>query len=446
MIVPRQKLIVWSAIFFLPSGLLLAVLPELAFPVLLFCAAFVAFVLFDVVSSLGVLDGISLEFPATVNLSRDREGEIPVTIHNEPETEREIHIGLNFPSDLQTKEHTTKLQLPAEKAKARYRWNCTARRRGRFHFDRYYLEASSRFGFWDRRLAVPTEVEIRVYPNLLRDSKNLAALFLNSAGIGIHKQRLIGKGREFEKLREYLPGDSYEDIHWKASAKRGLPVTKIYQTERTQEVYVLIDASRLSARPAEPDNPDSNETQLERFVNAALIMGLAAAKQGDNFGVLVFSDRVHTFVRARNGAAHYGICRDALYTLEPRIVSPDYEELCRFVRVRMTRRVLLIVLTSLDDPVLAESYERNVKLISRQHLVFTTMIVPQDCRPLFSSPEVYQLDQIYRALGGHQKWHDLQELERVLKRAGVDMALVNEEALSNEVVSQYMAVKQRQIL
>ena len=67
----------------------------------------------------------------------------------------------------------------------------------------------------------------------------------------------IGKGREFEKLREYIPGDSYDEIHWKATAKRGRPVTKVFQIERTQEVYVVIDASRLSALQPPVRNPKS---------------------------------------------------------------------------------------------------------------------------------------------------------------------------------------------
>src|SRR5204863_1117351 len=93
--------------------------------------------------------------------------------------------------------------------------------------------------------------EIRVYPNLLNERKNLAALFLHRGSFGMHAQRQIGKGRDFEKLREYIPGDSYDEVHWKATAKRGRPVTKIFQIERTQEVYVIIDASRLSARPTQ---------------------------------------------------------------------------------------------------------------------------------------------------------------------------------------------------
>src|SRR5205823_6064500 len=84
--------------------------------------------------------------------------------------------------------------------------------------------------------------------NLFNERKHVAALFLRRGQLGTHAQRQAGQGRDFEKLREYVHGDSYDEIHWKASAKRGHPVTKVFQVERTQEVYVIVDASRLSAR------------------------------------------------------------------------------------------------------------------------------------------------------------------------------------------------------
>jgi uncharacterized protein (DUF58 family) len=79
----------------------------------------------------------------------------------------------------------------------------------------------------------------------------------------MHTQRQVGKGRDFEQLREYLPGDGYEDIHWKATAKYGHPVTKVFQIERTQELYVVLDASRLSGRTM-PVGEDDGARQLEK--------------------------------------------------------------------------------------------------------------------------------------------------------------------------------------
>ena len=111
------------------------------------------------------------------------------------------------------------------------------------------MEAASPLGFWAKRQRQECRCEVRVYPNLFAERRQVAALFLRRGHFGVHTQRQVGQGREFEKLRNYLPGDPLGDIHWKASAKRGDAVTKVYQVERSHEVYVLIDASRLMARP-----------------------------------------------------------------------------------------------------------------------------------------------------------------------------------------------------
>jgi uncharacterized protein (DUF58 family) len=293
----------------------------------------------------------------------------------------------------------------------------------------------------------------------------LAALFLNRGVFGLHAQRQLGKGREFEKLREYMPGDSFDEIHWKATAKRGHPITKVFQIERTQEVYVILDASRLSARPLEPEtsadapvrsssfslsspdteNPQTDVTQFERFVTAALVLGLAAERQGDHFGVLTFSDQVNQFVRAKGGKANYSACRDAIFAEEPRIVTPDFDELCSFIRLRLRRRALLVFLTNLDDPVLAEGFARNLGLL-RQHLVVVNMLSPPGVEPLFAKDNVTSVDDMYRRLTGHLQWADLRELERVLHRQGVAFSLLENETLCADLVTQYVKIKQRQLL
>ncbi len=194
-----------------------------------------------------------------------------------------------------------------------------------------------------------------------------------------------------------------------------------------------------SSSPASAPN-----STLERFVTAALVLGLAAEQQGDLFGIITFGDKVETFLRAKNGKAHYSICRDALYALEPRIVTPDYDELCTSIRLRLRRRALLLFLTSLDDPVLAESFVKNVDLIRRQHLVLVNMLQPPEVAPVFNNPTVQSADELYQHLGGHLLWNNLRELERLLQRRGVRFSLLKNERLSAELVSQYLNVKQRQ--
>src|SRR5438128_8161577 len=475
MMVPQSRLLLWIGVVVLPFAGVAAVAPEAAVLAGLLIAAVVALALLDAALAQTSLEGIRVELPAVVRLSKDRAGFIEVRIQNENQRAKRLRLGLAFPREVHSPEEDLWTMLPAGSAWSRMAWPCTPLKRGNYRLENCYLQAESPWGFWAVRAERPARAEIRVYPNLLTERKGVAALFLNRGGLGAHAQRQVGKGRDFEKLREYVHGDSFDDIHWKATAKRGRPVTKVFQIERTQEVYVIIDSSRLSARVQSPNvessvvsrqwsraengarvqpttdhgqrTPDeirSETTVLERFITAALILGLAAEQQGDLFGLLTFSDKVQKFVRAKSGKAHYAACREAIYALQPQIVTPDFDELCGFVRLRLRRRALLVFLTSLDDPVLAESFVRNLELICRQHLILVSMLQPPGVRPLFSDANVSSLDQVYQQLGGHILWHKLCELEKVLQRRGVRFSLLQNENLSAQLVTQYLNVKQRQ--
>jgi uncharacterized protein (DUF58 family) len=161
---------------------------------------------------------------------------------------------------------------------------------------------------------------------------------------------------------------------------------------------------------------------------------------------LTFGDRVQNFVRAKNGKAHYSACRDALYTLHPQPVTPDFDNLCTFIRLRLRRRALLLVLTNLDDPILAEGFVKHIDLISRQHLVLVNILRPAGANPLFTDPKVEAVDELYQQLGGHLRWHALRELERVLQRRGVGFSQLDDERLTTQLVAQYLNVKRRQLL
>jgi len=463
MIVPRSRLLFWVAAVVLPFALIGAVSPPALGVALLCIGGLAAVVLVDAISAGKSLAGIGVKLPTVARMSKDRESTLELHIRNERQRQRNLRVALAWPREIQAASETVDAVLPSQSEWSRLAWSCTPRQRGNYRLDAAYVEGSSPIGFWSVRKTVPVQSEIRAYPNLLNERKSLAALFLNRGAFGIHAQRQVGKGRDFEKLREYIPGDDYNEIHWKATARRGKPITKVFQIEKTQEVYVILDASRLSARGVQSSkfkaqgskppeiqsgtlNSDPGTSVLERFMTAALVLGLAAERQGDLFGLLTFTNKVERFVRAKNGKNHYGTCRDALYTLEPKIATPDFDEVCTFIRARLRRRALLFFLTALDDPALAESFVRNADLIRRQHLVLVNMLQMPGVKPLFADPNVASLDDLYKQLGGHLQWQKLRELQKVLQRRGVQFSLLANERLSAELVSQYLNVKQRQLL
>jgi uncharacterized protein (DUF58 family) len=464
-IVPRTRLLLWVAVVVLPFALLGAVEPTAGALSVLAVAGLFFLVVGDAIAGRSALAGLGVALPEIARMSRDRPAKLEVRIRNERQKPRRVRLALVLPREIKSAEEEMVVALPADSEWSRLIWTCTPLRRGRFPIQTARIETVSPLGFWAMRKTVRAQSEIRVYPNLFNERRSLAALFLHRGSFGMHAQRQVGKGRDFEKLREYIPGDSFDEVHWKATAKRGRPVTKIFQIERTQEVYVIIDASRLSARTvassklqvagspqsvvagAEPATFNLQPTTtLERFVTAGLVLGLAAEQQGDLFGLLTFTNKVETFVRAKNGKAHYSACRDALYTLQPQIVTPDYDEVFTFIRLRLRRRALLVVLTSLDDAVLAASFVKNMDLIQRQHLVLVNVLQPAGVAPVFTNPNLASVDDLYQHLGGHLLWHNLRELEKVLQRRGVRFSLLKNERLSAQLVSQYLSVKQRQLI
>jgi uncharacterized protein (DUF58 family) len=454
-LVPTYRLIYLIGLIFLPLTLLLVVFSSIAAPTIVLALVIIIAVAMDAFRSQGRLEGIHVTLPEVVRISKGREGDFSLQIENENLKVRRMRLGLAFPEEINTPAVEMRVELPEDNHISSINWLLAGLKQGRYHLNTCYLETASLWGFWSIRTAVRINMEIRVYPNLFDERKNLSGLFLNK-GLGIHTQRQVGKGRDFEQLREYLPGDSFEDIHWKTTAKRGEPITKVYQIERTQQIYVIIDASRLSARSPEANSAPIQDdaqtavadltTMLQRFITSALIMALAAERQGDMFGLLTFDDKVRSFLTAKKGKAHFNTCRDTLYTLQPRRVSPDFAELFTFIGTKMRRRALLVFLTHLDDPVLADSFAQYIDLISRQHVILVNMFKPEAAKPLFSSESVSSVNDIYNDLGGHLLWRRLQETQKVLQKRAVGLGMLDNENFCTELVTQYLTLKRRQVL
>ncbi len=455
--VPRFRLLFWVGAIVLPCTCLAAyslALTPLAFAVI---AGLMLLAALDMIASRHALASLQVQAPDIVRLSVGRKGEISLRIRFEKRNIRQLRLGLVFPSAIHADSNEQRILIPPDAEIVSVCWPVQALKQGRFILERCYLETVSSLilslgGFWNIRASRLINAEIRVYPDIWSERQHLAALFLNK-GIGVHRQRLVGKGREFDQLREYMPGDSYEDIHWKATAKRRQPITRVHQVERTQQLYVIIDASRLSARPANQTSTaahtqaeSSLTTILDRYITAAMVLGMAAQRQGDLFGLLVFNDNVQVFLNARSGKAHFGACRDALYTIAPKRVSPDFAELFTFMGARIRRRSLMLFLTSLDDPVLAETFTRYINIISRRHLVLVTMLKPGLAKPLFSSPSILSNRDLHQHLGGHFLWQTLRETAKVLNRRGVNLAFSDNTDLCPSLISRYLDVKQRQLL
>jgi uncharacterized protein (DUF58 family) len=437
MIAPKNRLIAVTAAAAGAAALLAAIRPAFT-PAALGIAILIALMAAaDAVASTRSLAGIEIRTQPLLRTVRDRDSQIPFSILNTGPAAKRLRAALELPPAFTSENPVTETGaiLPPNQ---RFDLSALFRSasRGEFHIAKCALAAESRLGFWDATTTAPVDLTVRVYPNLRTD--DAAAEFLKRTDSGARLIRMTGKGREFEKLREYNHGDSYDEIDWKATARRGKPVVRVFQVERTQEIYVALDASRLSARDL------NGAATLEHYVNAALVIGLAAEQQGDRFGLITFSDRLHEFVRARTGKQHFTTCREAIYRLQPRIVEPDFGELFSFLQTRLTKRALVVILTALDDPLMGETFARQVALASRRHLVVAAMVRPAGAQPLFENDQ--PAESPYDQLSGHMAWRKLFELTKDLKRKGVRLHLLEPEKISGQLAALYLDIKRRQQL
>jgi len=432
MIVPGSRLLLAAALIVLPLATLAGVARGMVLPSAGILAVCLAASVADAVLGRRRAGALSARTPELLRLTKDVPAKLAIALENRSARAVLVRAGVVMPDSVQSERLTERVMLPP--GRSAIEWPCTGTRRGDYALRELHVETPSPLGLWLARARVPIACNLRVYPNL-RD-KATAALFLRAANAGMRVHRQVGKGREFERLREYMPGDSYEDIHWKATARRRTPAVKLYQVEHAQEVYVAVDASRLAAR----------EQILDSYVTAALHVALAAQRQGDRFGLITFSDRLHRLLPARGGMDHFRLCREAIYNLQTRRVSPDYRELFTSMQLNLRRRSLVIFFTSLDDPLLAETFAREVRLIARRHLVLVNVMGAAALQPLFQGDPPADLESAYQALAGQMLWNKMRALQIALHNQGVRLSVVDAQNIKAQATAAYLEIKRRQLL
>ncbi len=431
MMVPAQRMLWLAAALALPLATVAGLEPAVREPCAAALGIGVVAAVVDAALGRDRLRALNLRLPPTMRLTKDVAAKLPVTVENGMGRPRRIRVAVRMPAGIEAERTTEEVAAPP--GNSVFEWDVVGRARGDHPLDRLYLETPSPWGLWQMREPRQVGFTFRVYPNL-RD-RATASLFLKSAP-GARMRRLVGKGREFDNLRHYLAGDNFEDIHWKATARRGFPVVKLYRVEHAQEVYAVIDASRLSAR----------EGILESYVDAALHLAIVAERQGDRFGLVTFSDRTQQFVRARGGLGHFRLCREAIYNLRAERVSPDFREVFTSLQLHLRRRSLIVFFTSLDDALLAETFEREIPLLARRHLVLVNVTRTAAMKPLFSGEPPKDVDGVYEGLAGQMLWNRMRALAIALGHRGVKLTLVEAGGIKTSVTAEYLEVKRRQAL
>ncbi len=352
----------------------------------------------------------------------------------------------------------------------RVRTLLTPLRRGSYSGLCAAIETESRWRLWRLRRRFGLRGCLRVYPDLRGARRQLLRSRLYYSALGARPQ-LTGQGRDYERLREYLPGDPYSDLSWKATARRGHPVVRVFQWERLQPLLVVLDHSRLAARRQEWNVPAMHplasgkaaaaEPLLEAYLRAALLASETAVRLGDQVGLACFAGELTHFLTPGIGSRALAACRRILVGLSAEHSTPDYPAVCAALAAALRRRSLLLWLTDCAEPALAPELMAGFDLLRQRHVVVVSSPLPAAVAPLFgrdsgvrssaaAQAQAAELARegsaaIYRRLAGHREYVRLLELRRRLERRGVALRWARSD-LELSAVETYLEAKRNQRL
>ena len=319
-------------------------------------------------------------------------------------------------------------------------YGLTPPKRGRFEFGLIAVRYLSRWRLVRSQTRVGEPSAVKVYPNMRRAREaELKALGARSFVAARRKSQWRGEGRDFESLRDYVRGDEMRHISWTATARRGKLVTRQYQMERDQTILIALDAGRLMTARIE------GETKLDSAVHAALSLMSAAARAGDNAGLLVFGRRIKAYLPPKRGAEHLDAALEALHAIEPEMIEPSYSRAFEFVAANSRRRSLVVVITDLVDEEGSRELLSSLKLLRPRHLPLVVTIADRDLKAVVrESPENER--ELFTQSVAEEIMYQREAALRLVEAQGGLALDVTAAVLAPKLLETYLRVKERGLL
>ncbi len=321
--------------------------------------------------------------------------------------------------------------------------------RGDFAFGNLNLRWTSPLGLVVRQATIQAAAEVKVYPNIYEIRQyELLVRRDQLSEMGLRNVRLRHEGTMFESLRDYTPDDPYRSINWKATARRGKPISTDYEPERNQRVLILLDVGRMMRSAIRIDDPGGvswNMAKVDFVINSTLLLSYVASRKGDQVGLLVFADQVKQFVPPAPGNGHFQKLLEAMYALGSEPVEADYGRAINFLRAKQKKRALIILFTDLSGARASENLLAHLPRLTPQHLPLLVTIrdpvLDQEARQSPTGSEA-----VYRRTVAEQLIDERRLLLEQLQRRGVFTLDVDAQQLSISTVNRYLQLKSRALL
>lgn len=309
--------------------------------------------------------------------------------------------------------------------------------RGVYAFGAIRVFVSTPIGLFERRFSLEAGREVAVHPSFLQLRRfELLAISDRLTLAGVKRIRRVAQNAEFERIKEYVPGDDRRTVNWKATARRGQLMVNQYQDEKAQQVFSLIDAGRVMKMPFE------GMSLLDHAINAALVISNIAMHKQDKAGLFVFSDKVQQVVKAGRQHGHMQRIMQALYAVGTDHHETDMEALFANVRRQVTQRSLLLLFTNYESTSAMHRQLPFLQRMARQHLVvpifFLNTELDDDLRRKPTDTEqVYVHTVMARAV------QEKRAMAREFERNGMPAVLCRPEELTVSVINRYLEIKAR---
>ena len=314
-------------------------------------------------------------------------------------------------------------------------YELTPTQRGKYAFGRIRVFVSTRLGLFMRRYTCGTPKDVKVYPSyLMLRQYELLAMSNNLREMGLKRIRRIGHNTDFEQIKDYVEGDDYRTINWRATARRHQLMVNQYQEERSQPIYCVIDKGRMMQQAF------GGMTLLDYAINATLVLSYVAVKKEDKAGLVTFSDRFETFVPASNRPGHMRQLQEALYAEQTQFAESDFSALHIGLSHHVSRRSLLVLYTSFTGLVSLRRQLSCMRQLALRHRLLVVFFEDEEQRAFIQSPSATTEDY-YQHVIAEKFAYEQRLVVQELRNYGILSLLTTPSRLSIDVINKYLEIK-----
>jgi len=288
-----------------------------------------------------------------------------------------------------------------------------------------------------RRFIFPAAETIKVYPSYIQMRRyHLLAVSNRLQEAGVKRVRRLGHSMEFEQIKEYVRGDDYRTINWKATARKKDLMVNNYTDERSQQIYCLVNKGRTMKMPFE------GMSLLDYAINASLVLSNVALVRQDKAGIITFAENLDAFLQADKKPTQMNLVLETLYRQQTRFLEADFEKLYSVIRNRITHRSLLVLFTNFESMDSLQREMSSLKLIAKYHLLFVVFFENTELKQLTESKAV-TIEDIYIKTIAEKFAFEKRLMVKELHKNGILSILTSPQNLTIDTINKYLELKNK---